>query len=76
MFFWTQNSQKKYGTEYVGGAHLVIFSLKDQQWNWRLKSSNENSQLAKAPEIKYILWGVHCILHKVSYFMAHTTATQ
>ena len=23
MFFWTQNNQKKYGTEYVGGAHLV-----------------------------------------------------
>ena len=40
MFFWTQNSQKKYGTEYVGGAHLVIFFLKDQQWNWHLKSSN------------------------------------
>ena len=26
-----EQPKKKYGTEYVGGAHLVIFSLKDQQ---------------------------------------------
>ena len=33
--------------------------------------------LAKAPEIKYFVWGVYCMLHGISHFMAqHTIATQ
>ena len=42
-----------------------------------MHKSYQNFWLVKAPEIKYIPWGVYCMLHGVSHFMAqYTTATQ
>ena len=42
-----------------------------------MHKSYQNFWLAKAPEIKYIPWGVYCMLHGASHFMAqYTTATQ
>ncbi len=43
-----------------------------------MHKSYQNFWRAKAPEIKYIpAWGVYCMLHGISHFMAqHTTAAQ
>ena len=42
-----------------------------------MPKSYKNFWLAAGPEIKYINWGLYCMLQMISYFMAqHTTATQ
>ena len=42
-----------------------------------MHKSYQNFWQAKAPEIKYIPWGVYCMLHGASHFMAqYTTAIQ
>ena len=35
-----------------------------------MHKSYQNFWLAKAQEIKYIPWGVYCMLHRISHFMA------